>query len=55
MKTLYTIIITFISAAAFAQAGDLDSTFDADGKVITDFGSEDDQVNSLAIQPDGKI
>lgn len=36
--------------------GTLDNTFDSDGKVITDFGSNgDDEGKSLAIQSDGKI
>jgi uncharacterized delta-60 repeat protein/uncharacterized repeat protein (TIGR01451 family) len=32
-----------------------DPAFDADGKVITDFGEDEDSVNALALQPDGKI
>lgn len=36
-------------------AGGLDATFGANGKVTTDFASHNDQVNALAIQPDGKI
>ena len=36
--------------------GSLDSTFDGDGKVTTDFGRNlDDRANSVAIQSDGKI
>ncbi len=36
--------------------GSLDSTFDSDGKVTTDFGgSKGDYANSVAIQSDGKI
>jgi uncharacterized delta-60 repeat protein len=35
--------------------GSLDSTFDNDGKVITDFGSSSAFLRSVAIQPDGKI
>lgn len=37
-----------------AAAGTLDLTFDADGKVTTDFGSYDN-ANAVAIQPDGRI
>jgi uncharacterized delta-60 repeat protein len=38
------------------MAGDLDITFDGDGKVTTDFGSNlYDRANSIAIQSDGKI
>lgn len=35
--------------------GDLDSTFSADGKVITDVAGGVDTANSLALQDDGKI
>ncbi|HCR72258.1 MAG TPA: hypothetical protein DIW23_12495, partial [Anaerolineae bacterium] len=36
--------------------GSLDSTFSSDGKVFTDFGSDQDDLgNALAIQADGKI
>ncbi|MFO0012166.1 MAG: hypothetical protein ACK553_05440, partial [Planctomycetota bacterium] len=37
------------------MAGDLDITFDGDGKVTTDLGSSDDVARSVAIQSDGKI
>jgi uncharacterized delta-60 repeat protein len=40
--------------ALSARAGDLDLTFDGDGKVITDFGQLD-AVEDLAVQRDGKI
>lgn len=36
-------------------AGVLDTTFDTDGKVTTDFGAGSETINSLAIQADGKI
>jgi uncharacterized delta-60 repeat protein len=35
--------------------GSLDTSFDFDGKVTTDFGSRNDGARSLAIQSDGKI
>ncbi len=35
--------------------GTVDSTFGINGIVKTDFDSTDDQINSIAIQPDGKI
>ncbi len=35
--------------------GTLDSTFDTDGKVTTDFGGGSDIGEAVAIQPDGKI
>jgi uncharacterized delta-60 repeat protein len=42
-------------ATAFAtKAGDLDLTFDGDGKVLTDFG-QIDGIEDLVVQNDGKI
>lgn len=38
-----------------AAAGDLDPTFDADGKVVTDIGTTDDRAYDVALQRDGKI
>jgi uncharacterized delta-60 repeat protein len=35
--------------------GSLDASFDGDGKVITPVGSDNDQSNAMALQPDGKI
>jgi uncharacterized delta-60 repeat protein len=35
--------------------GSLDSTFDGDGRVTTDFGHGNDFASGLALQPDGKI
>jgi uncharacterized delta-60 repeat protein len=35
--------------------GSLDTSFDGDGRVTTDFGSTNDVGQSVAIQPDGKI
>jgi uncharacterized delta-60 repeat protein len=35
--------------------GTLDTNFDSGGKVTTDFGGDDDQAYSVAIQSDGKI
>ena len=35
--------------------GSLDTSFDSDGKVTTDFGSANDYARSVAIQSDGKI
>jgi len=46
----------FISqATTFAADGDLDTTFDGDGKVTTAIGSGEDQAYGVAIQSDGKI
>ena len=46
--------------ARYNTNGTLDTTFDADGRVITDFFgmdelSNDDMANGVAVQPDGKI
>jgi len=35
--------------------GSLDPTFDGDGKVVTDFNSDVDGAQDVALQPDGKI
>jgi uncharacterized delta-60 repeat protein len=42
-------------AAALAAPGDLDPTFDSDGKVTTDFGDTNEGATAVAVQPDGKI
>src|SRR6266513_2394816 len=56
MNTLCTIlIIIFFSAAAFAQAGELDSTFSGDGIVTTSTTTIWDDATSVAVQQDGKI
>ncbi len=56
MKSVFAIIIiTCFSTAAFAQAGELDSTFGGDGIVIDQIGNQGACVNAIAIQPDGKI
>jgi uncharacterized delta-60 repeat protein len=42
--------------ARFNPNGTLDTSFDGDGKVITNFiGADDELAHSVAIQPDGKI
>ena len=40
--------------ARYTGSGGLDNTFDSDGKVTTDFGS-DETGRAVALQPDGKI
>lgn len=45
----------FQTTVGFAQAGTQDSTFDQDGKVVTELGPETDIGCSVAIQSDGKI
>ena len=41
--------------ARYNSNGSLDTSFDADGIVITSFGTGADRANSVLIQPDGKI
>ncbi|MBY4677661.1 DUF4347 domain-containing protein [Marinobacterium arenosum] len=41
--------------ARYNSDGTLDTTFDGDGKLTTDFASTSDQVWSHTVQPDGKI
>src|SRR5919106_171896 len=48
-------LVIAIANPAAAPPGDLDPTFDGDGKVTTDFESSRDEAFALAIQPDGKI
>jgi uncharacterized delta-60 repeat protein len=43
------------SSAAFAAGGDLDPTFDGDGKLTTNLGLNTSQAQAMAIQSDGKI
>jgi uncharacterized delta-60 repeat protein len=46
---------TFLLIVTDVVDGDLDNTFDGDGKVTTDVGSFRDEAYSVAIQSDGKI
>ncbi len=46
---------TLEASTAQAASGDLDLTFDDDGKVTTDFAGLVDEAGGVAIQPDGKI
>jgi uncharacterized delta-60 repeat protein len=41
--------------ARYNRDGSLDTSFDGDGKVTTDFGSPFDQAEGAAIQPNGRI
>jgi uncharacterized delta-60 repeat protein len=41
--------------ARYNPDGSLDTTFDGDGKVMTDFGSGYDGAQAVVLQPDGKI
>jgi len=55
----WVLLLCLLPSPALAQSpGDLDSTFDGDGKVTTDFGgsgSSTQSIGALALQPDGKI
>ncbi len=44
-----------VAVARYLEDGTIDSTFDADGKAITDISSGFDIVYDVLIQPDGKI
>ena len=52
---VFSLLITVAAHPVAAAAGDLDTSFDSDGKVTTDFGSANDFARSVAIQSDGKI
>ncbi|MDQ3042729.1 MAG: hypothetical protein M3R11_10195, partial [Acidobacteriota bacterium] len=49
------IIILAAQQSLFAAPGDLDPTFDADGKVLTNIGAGAVTGRGMVIQPDGKI
>jgi uncharacterized delta-60 repeat protein len=54
------IVVAGSTAVDFAVArynpnGSLDTTFDSDGKVLTDFAGNPDGANALVIQTDGKL
>jgi uncharacterized delta-60 repeat protein len=55
IATLVAVVLTGCGTLAAAAAGDLDPSFDGDGRVITDFSGQNDAAQGLAIQPDGKI
>ncbi len=48
-------ILLAAQQSLFAAPGDLDSTFDADGKVLTNIGAGTVTGRGMVIQPDGKI
>jgi len=49
------ILLLSLTTGLYAQPGSLDSDFNANGKVTTDFNSSYDFLYSLAVQTDGKI
>ncbi len=50
----FSFLLLLVSNYNYAQSGFLDSTFGNNGKVVTDFGSEE-SINSIAFQSDKKI
>jgi hypothetical protein len=48
-------LVLAIANPAAAPPGDLDTTFDGDGKVTTGFPGGDDLAGGVALQDDGKI
>lgn len=47
-------LVIAMATPGAATPGDLDPTFDADGRVTTDFGSRD-EAHAVAVQADGKV
>ncbi|HYV92540.1 MAG TPA: T9SS type A sorting domain-containing protein [Chitinophagales bacterium] len=56
-KIYIILFILFCSTTLSAQPGSLDVSYSSDGKVTTDINSdfENDDANSIVLQPDGKI
>lgn len=56
-KTLFCVCALILAVTGFVTAapGDLDPSFDTDGKVVTDISAGTDQAAAIAIQSDGKI
>src|SRR5437762_1865201 len=52
---LFLIAVGLLPTFSYAQPGSLDLSFDNDGKVTTDFGSDYDHGLSAAMESDGKI
>jgi uncharacterized delta-60 repeat protein len=48
-------LVLAVGSPAAAPPGDLDATFDGDGKVTTDFSGDSEEAHAVAIQGDGKI
>jgi uncharacterized delta-60 repeat protein len=51
--------VLLMCGVAVAAPGDLDPSFDGDGKVVTDFGTsgdpQNDEASDVSVQPDGKV
>ncbi len=48
------LVLLAVTVPVRAAPGDVDPTFDSDGKVVSDFGS-DERAEGVAVQPDGRI
>jgi uncharacterized delta-60 repeat protein len=55
VAAVFSLLITVGAHPVAAADGDLDTSFDSDGKVTTAIGSGNDEARSVAIQSDGKI
>ena len=51
---LLSALLLALPVPALAAPGDLDPSFDGDGKVLTDFRGFE-HANALVVQPDGKL
>jgi uncharacterized delta-60 repeat protein len=49
------VVTVFLSIVSAHAGGNLDPAFGDQGRVVTDFGIDDDEALALAVQPDGKI
>lgn len=54
-KFIFLLLMSLCVLSTFAADGDLDASFDGDGKVSTDIGASYDGANNAAQQADGKI
>ena len=52
---LLAVLALALPATASAAAGDLDPSFDGDGKRTIDYGGDEDAAMDVAVQPDGRI
>jgi uncharacterized delta-60 repeat protein len=55
VSLVLTILFSSLQISAWADEGDLDTSFSGDGKVTTAIGSSDDYIHSILVQSDGKI
>jgi uncharacterized delta-60 repeat protein len=55
LLSLLALAALVLAGSAGGAPGDLDLTFDGDGKVITNIGPDEDKAYAVAVQGDGKI